>query len=112
MVSNLSFFFPRFILTLFFVPEDDDNFANGSVSQDSSTAKTLVATLGSIEKTEDGTGLLLPKINTNIPILQTETGSDVDLTPEEAANDMNLTLQRFVVHPLEYAKRNKFVLLL
>ncbi|KAF2905240.1 hypothetical protein ILUMI_00964 [Ignelater luminosus] len=72
---------------------DEDNF-NSSISQDSSTAKTLAATLGSIEKTEDVPGLLLTKNNSNIPTVQTETGSDADLSPDEATNEMNLSLQR------------------
>ncbi|KAF5282248.1 hypothetical protein FQR65_LT14380 [Abscondita terminalis] len=69
---------------------DEDNLNN---SQDSSAAKSLASTFGSIEKTEDVPGILLSKTNSNIPTVQTDT-SDVDLSPDEPINDMNLSLQR------------------
>lgn len=73
---------------------DDENHS-GSVSQDSSAAKTLAATLGSIEKTEDvHPTLLLAKDSSNIPIVQTDTGSDGDLSPSDETNEINFTLKR------------------
>lgn len=57
--------------------DDDDNLNNISSE---SAAKTLAATFGSIEKTEDSP--LMTK-NANIPIIQTAGSSDGDVSSEE-----------------------------
>ncbi|XP_049819691.1 protein retinal degeneration B-like isoform X2 [Aethina tumida] len=66
--------------------DEDDNLNNSTSKED--PGKTLAATLGSIEVSEDSP--LLSK-NNNIPTIQTATSSDADLSPEE---DMKLTLKR------------------
>ncbi|KAB0792480.1 hypothetical protein PPYR_14439 [Photinus pyralis] len=73
--------------------EFDDDYPSSN-SQDTSAAKTLAATLGSIEKNEDVPGILLTKNTSNIPTVHTDNGSDLDLSPDEPNNEMNLSLQR------------------
>lgn len=74
----------------------DEELANGTVAQDSSTAKTLVATFGSIEKTEDVPSPLLTKSSGNIPAVHMDASSDADLSPDEPVAEMSLSLQRSV----------------
>lgn len=76
----------------------DEELANGLVAQDSSTAKTLVATFGSIEKTEDVPSPLLTKSSANIPVVHMDAGSDADLSPDEPVAEMSLSLQRSVFY--------------
>lgn len=60
------------------VTDEDDNLNNSTTKED--PCKTLAATLGSIEVSEDSP--LLSK-NTNIPAIQTAASSDADLSPED-----------------------------
>lgn len=63
---------------LFLIIDEDDNLNNSTAKED--PCKTLAATLGSIEVSEDSP--LLRK-NTSIPAIQTATSSDADLSPED-----------------------------
>ncbi|XP_018573304.1 protein retinal degeneration B isoform X2 [Anoplophora glabripennis] len=58
--------------------DEDDNLNNSAAKED--PCKTLAATLGSIEVSEDSP--LLTK-NTSIPAIQTAASSDADLSPED-----------------------------
>lgn len=73
--------FIRHLLYFFLVLDEDDNLNNSTSKED--PGRTLAATLGSIEVTEDSP--LLTK-NTNIPRIQTATSSDA-----EASEDDNFT---------------------
>lgn len=70
-MSNLTLF-------LFCSLDEDDNFNNSSSKED--PGKSLAATFGSIEVSEDSP---LPTKNSNIPKIQTAASSDADLSPEE-----------------------------
>lgn len=65
-------------MVLWKISDEDDNLNNSTAKED--PGKTLAATLGSIEVTEDSP--LLTK-NPNIPTIQTATSSDADLSPED-----------------------------
>ncbi|RZC38452.1 retinal degeneration B, partial [Asbolus verrucosus] len=73
--------------------DEDDNLNNSTPKED--PVKTLAATLGSIEVSEDSP--LLSK-NSNIPIIQTAVSSDADLSPEDETI-YNLSPYSFDVSP-------------
>jgi hypothetical protein len=58
--------------------DEDDNLNNSTPKED--PVKTLAATLGSIEVSEDSP--LMSK-NSNIPLIQTAVSSDADISPED-----------------------------
>ncbi|GLV44995.1 retinal degeneration B [Carabus blaptoides fortunei] len=68
---------------------DDDDMNNSITPQDSAVAKTLAATLGSIEMSEDMPSPPITKKQNDIPIIQT-ADSSADQSPEESPNEFAL----------------------
>ncbi|KAL1501307.1 hypothetical protein ABEB36_006651 [Hypothenemus hampei] len=64
---------------------DEDNNLNNSTSKED-PGKTLAATLGSIEVAEDSPRL---SKNTNIPKIQTATGSDLEISEDDNSNSFH-----------------------
>lgn len=57
--------------------------------QESDVAKTLAATLGSIEKNEDAQSPLSVRKPSDIPIINTAASSEGELSPEESPTDLD-----------------------
>jgi len=60
-------------------------------SEESAVAKTLAATLGSIEKNEEAQSPLSVKKPSDIPIINTAASSEGEISPEDSPLDVNET---------------------
>lgn len=60
-----------------------------ATSEESAVAKTLAATLGSIEKNEETQSPLSVRKPSDIPIINTAASSEGEISPEDSPIDMN-----------------------
>lgn len=70
--------------------DDENDMNNSTTPQDSAVAKTLAATLGSIEMSEDMPSPPITKKQNDIPIIQT-ADSSADQSPEDSPSEFALS---------------------